>query len=193
MFLFYYFPSQVWAMGTNLSSCCTPCLFTTFLYKRDKHILVIHSCSSRCSWTRTKIGSSVPSMWSSWESLWELLSSLGELFHNCSAQQDETFSSQEHLLAESKTRLLLTNSARERAAPQSSEDRRWWEQQLSAGSQGERKLSERSWWGRNLRACLLLNSEFIYWGCNVCCVVDIHHFNLNLTLYCSESHHHYTD
>lgn len=71
--------------------------------------------------------------------MWELLSSLGELFHNCGAQQDETFSSQEHLPAKSRMRLPLTNLAREQGTgpPQSSGDRRRQEQQLSAGSQGE--------------------------------------------------------
>lgn len=53
-----------------------------------------------------------------------MLSALGELFHNGSAQPDETFSSQEHRPTKSRMRLLLTNSAREQAAPQSSEDRR---------------------------------------------------------------------
>lgn len=60
---------------------CTPCLFT-FPLRRDKHVLVFHSCSSRWSWTRTKISFSALSLWSSWERLWEPSLSLYEILHN---------------------------------------------------------------------------------------------------------------
>lgn len=58
------------------SAPCTPCLFTRLPLRRDKHVLVFHSCSSRWAWIRTKISFSALSLWSSWELSWEPLPSL---------------------------------------------------------------------------------------------------------------------
>lgn len=55
---------------------CSPCLFTRLSLRRDKHVLVFHSCSSRWAWIRTKISFFTLSLWSSWELSWEPLPSL---------------------------------------------------------------------------------------------------------------------
>lgn len=59
-------PFGWWEQASILpgGALCTPCLFSTFPLRRDKHVLVFHSCSSRWSWTRTKISFSELSLWS---------------------------------------------------------------------------------------------------------------------------------
>lgn len=93
----------------------------------------------------------------------ELLSSLGEIFPNFSARQDRdhfflrTCACQEQ--EEVTWPTLLGKSS-----PQWSEPSRKSKNHSYQLGARERSRSERVCCGENLRACLLLNSEFIYCG-----------------------------
>lgn len=147
----------------EINTSCHPQLFLQMSLNEDQNQLI---------WALNVVSSGIP-MRAAVFSRWDL-----SQFQRASGERPFLPHPLKNICPPRAGQASLTNWAREQAAPQSSDpSRRRQEQWLSAGSWAERNCRERFLPREgNRRACLLLNSEFICWGCNVCCVAGTHHF-----------------